>query len=102
MKICPLCQREIPPKLESRHHLTPKLKGGKNGPIAILHTICHSKIHSLLTESELARDYDTIEKLFQHDAIAEFVRWIQKRPIDYRSGNRVQSDHAKPRRGKRR
>ena len=102
MRICPLCQREIPPKLESRHHLTPKLKGGKNGPIAILHSICHSKIHSLLTESELARDYDTIEKLLQHEAIAEFVSWVQKRPIDYRSGNRIQSDHAKPRRGKRR
>jgi len=102
MKVCPLCQREIPPHLESRHHLTPKLKGGKNGPIAILHTICHSKIHSLFTEIELARNYDTIEKLQQHKAIAEFVTWIRKRPIDYRSGNRMQSDHAKPRRGKRR
>ena len=88
MKICPLCQREIPPELESRHHLTPKLKGGKHGPIAILHSICHGKIHSIFSEAELARRYSTIEKLLQHEEIAEFVRWVKKRPPEYRSSNR--------------
>jgi 5-methylcytosine-specific restriction protein A len=99
VKTCPLCQREIPPRLESKHHLTPKLKGGAQGPIAILHTICHGKIHSVLTEVELARHYDSIDKLLQHEAIAEFVTWVRKRPIDYRSSNHCHSDHRKPRRG---
>ena len=102
MKICPLCQREIPPELESRHHLTPVLKGGKKGPIAILHTICHGKIHSVLTESELARHYNSIETLLQHEAIAEFISWVQKRPIDYRSSSRAHTDHRKPRRRRQR
>lgn len=88
LKTCPLCGREIPPHLESRHHLTPKLKGGKNGPIAILHTICHSKIHSLFSEGELARSYSTIEQLLEHEEIAKFVSWVKKRPIEYRSSNR--------------
>ncbi len=88
MKICPLCGREIPPHLESRHHLIPKLKGGKHGTIAILHRMCHSKIHSVFSEAELARSYDTIEKLLAHEEIAKFVRWIRKRPIDFNSGSR--------------
>lgn len=88
LRICPLCGREIPPALESRHHLTPKLKGGKHGPIVVLHTICHGKIHSLLSESELARHFDTIEKLQTHPEIAKFIRWVAKRPPDYRSSNR--------------
>ncbi|MBL9151402.1 MAG: hypothetical protein JNK37_02900 [Verrucomicrobiales bacterium] len=87
-RTCPLCGRAIPPHLESRHHLTPKLKGGKHGPIAILHTVCHGKIHSVFTEGELARDYHTIERLLTHPEIVKFVHWVSKRPPDYRSSNR--------------
>ena len=74
--------------LESRHHLTPKLKGGKNGPIAVLHAICHGKIHSLFSESELAKQYHTIELLLGHEEIQRFVSWVKKRPIGYRDSNR--------------
>ncbi len=88
LKICPLCGRDIPPHLESRHHLTPKLKGGKHGPVAILHTICHSKIHSLFSERELARNYSTIESLLEVEDIARFVTWVRKQPIDCRSKNK--------------
>ncbi len=74
MKLCPLCEREIPPHLESRHHLTPKVRGGKNGPVVILHKICHGKIHSLFSETDLARRYATIERLREHAEIRKFVR----------------------------
>ena len=87
-RVCPLCEREIPPRLESRHHLIPKLKGGKRGPVAILHRACHSKIHGVLTEAQLAREFDTVDKLKQHPEIATFVRWISKRPIDFDDGTR--------------
>ncbi len=88
MKTCPLCQREIPPELESRHHLTPKLRGGTHGPIAILHSACHSKIHSVFSETELARRYNSIEKILTNSEIQTFVRWIQGRPIDFADGSR--------------
>ena len=87
-RVCPLCGREIPPDLESRHHLIPRLKGGKHGPIAILHEICHGKIHSVFTEAELARDWNSIERLLTHPEIVRFVRWVAKRPPEYRSSNR--------------
>lgn len=88
-KICPLCDRPIPPELESRHHLVPKLRGGKHGPIAVLHTICHSKIHSRFSETELARVYNTIEALRGDEEIARFVNWVSKRPPEFRSKNRA-------------
>ena len=90
--ICPLCDRPIPPDLESRHHLVPKLRGGKHGAIAVIHTICHSKIHSLFSETELARTYNTIEALRENEEIVKFVKWIGKRPPDFRSKNRSPKD----------
>lgn len=75
--LCPLCGRPIPPHAkQSVHHLIPKLKGGKGGPTVLLHEICHKTIHAHLTETELARDYATIEKLRAHRAIADFIRWV--------------------------
>ena len=85
---CPLCDRPIPDSEISRHHLIPKLKGGARGPTAILHRICHGKIHSVFSEAELARSYSTIAAIREHPEIAKFVRWVKKRPPDYRSSNR--------------
>ncbi|MEO0399665.1 MAG: HNH endonuclease [Pseudomonadota bacterium] len=78
--ICPLCGRPIPKHAkQSVHHLTPKLKGGAGGPTVLLHQICHATIHAHLTESELARDYNTIEALRAHPAIKSFIKWVAKK-----------------------
>ncbi len=84
--ICPLCLRPIPPEARpSLHHLIPKLKGGKGGPVVRLHHICHVEIHKTLTEAELARDYDTPEKLRAHPRLAKFAAWVAKRPPTFHS-----------------
>ena len=84
--ICPLCLRPIPPDAkQSLHHLTPKLKGGKGGPVVLLHQICHNEIQATLTEAELARDYATPEALRVHPRLAKFVSWVAKRPPAFHS-----------------
>ncbi|MGR3494858.1 HNH endonuclease [Citreimonas sp.] len=84
--VCPLCLRPIPPQArQSLHHLTPKLKGGKGGPVVRVHQICHNEIHATLTEAELARDFDTPEKLRAHPRLAKFAAWVRKRPPDFHS-----------------
>jgi len=85
MKTCPLCNRAIPPELESRHHLVPKLKGGKTtqANIVVLHRVCHDKVHGVFTEAELARSYDTVEMLLADPRIEKFAKWIAKRPINF-------------------
>ena len=84
--ICPLCLRPIPPGVpQSRHHLVPRLRGGKGGETVLLHQICHNEIHATLSETELARDYSTMAALRGHPRLAKFIAWIARRPPDFRS-----------------
>lgn len=95
--ICPLCQRPISPHAkQSLHHLVPKLKGGTHGPTVLLHQICHNEIHATLTEAELARDFDTPEKLRAHPRLAAFIRWIANKPPDFHA--RSQKSHRRRKR----
>ncbi|WP_430736701.1 HNH endonuclease [Roseicyclus salinarum] len=84
--VCPLCDRPIPAHAkQSLHHLVPRLRGGKGGSTVLLHQICHNEIHATLSESDLARSYNTVEALRAHPRIARFVDWIAKRPPDFHS-----------------
>ncbi|MCX7558023.1 HNH endonuclease [Sulfitobacter sp. F26204] len=84
--ICPLCGRPIPAGVpQSQHHLIPKLKGGKGGPVVLMHHICHRQIHATSTESELARECNTPEALLAHPRLTRFAAWVAKRPPEFRS-----------------
>ncbi|MCO4777819.1 MULTISPECIES: HNH endonuclease [Lentibacter] len=84
--ICPLCLRPIPAGVpQSRHHLIPRLRGGKGGETVLLHQICHNEIHVSLSETELARSYNTPEALRAHPRLEKFIRWVAKRPPDFKS-----------------
>ncbi len=90
MEICPLCGRPIEkPKHANRHHLRPLSRGGKGGDIIRLHRICHQKIHSVFTEKELERAYDTIESLLKSPEIRKFVRWVRKKPSGFYDSNKT-------------
>ena len=84
--VCPLCGRPIPEGVpQSRHHLVPRLRGGKGGETVLLHQICHAEIHATLSETELARDYATIAALQAHPRLARFIAWVARRPPGFRS-----------------
>ncbi|MEM1025820.1 MAG: HNH endonuclease [Myxococcota bacterium] len=88
---CPLCGRVlIEGPTVDRHHLVPKSEGGKAW--INIHRICHTKIHSLFSERELAAVYSSVEALLGHEEIQKFVRWVRKQPPE------VVARHRKPRR----
>ena len=79
--ICPLCERKIPPSQRDAHHLVPKSKGGRH--TEYLHRICHRQIHALLTETELARQFNSVDALLTHPDVALFVAWVKTKPNDF-------------------
>ena len=84
--LCPLCLRPIPPEArQSLHHLVPRLKGGKGGPVVLSHQICHNEIHAAFTESELAQDLNSPEALRAHPRMERFLAWIARRPPGFHS-----------------
>ena len=84
--ICPLCKRPIPANVpQSRHHLIPKLKGGRGSPTILLHHQCHKEIHSCISEADLARKYNSIELLKTHPGLNKFLSWVSKRPPSFLS-----------------
>ena len=79
--ICPLCERKIPPSQRDAHHLVPKSKGGRH--TEYLHRICHRQIHALLTETELARQFNSVDALLTHPDVALCVAWVKTKPDDF-------------------
>jgi hypothetical protein len=75
--LCPLCGRKLAHPY-NRHHLLPLSKGGRGTTTVLLHKICHDKIHSVFTEMELKRHYNTIESLQQDEEISAFIQWVKK------------------------
>jgi hypothetical protein len=79
--ICPLCERNIPPVQRDAHHLIPKSHKGTE--TVVLHRICHRQIHALLTETELARQFNSVDALRNHEAIGRFIKWVKNKPDNF-------------------
>lgn len=83
---CALCEREV--QALSRHHLIPREEGGRHGPTADLCQPCHSSIHLLLDNKELARHYHTIEALRNAEKLQKYLHWIRRSRVERISNRR--------------
>lgn len=57
--------------------MLPKSQGGRD--IAVVCVECHRQIHALYGVKELARNYDTLEKLTAEPEMQTWIAWIRKR-----------------------
>ncbi|GJG93395.1 HNH endonuclease [Cupriavidus pauculus] len=85
---CPLCGR---PLLEDAstdlHHPVPRSQGGR--AVIAMHRVCHQKIHSVFTETELATIYHDWNALRAHPTMADFIRWIARKPPGFYDRSRT-------------
>ena len=95
MITCCICHRELGSVLVEKHHLIPKTFKGKE--VIEIHKICHQKIHATFSERELFNHYHTPERIREHPEMSKFIKWIQKRPIEFYDKN----DDTKSRKRKR-
>lgn len=85
---CELCGRELQVPFD-KHHIIPKSRGGTK--TILLHRICHSKVHSVLSEKDLRDTYNTIEKLKGHTEISKFIKWVSNKPAGFYKRTRKKS-----------
>lgn len=85
---CGLCGRGFDRARLTKHHCTPKSKGGASADVALICGQCHSMIHATYTNATLAALYPTIERLRQAPELAAFVKWVRKQPPTRRTRNK--------------
>jgi hypothetical protein len=71
---CPLCNR--PNLRPTDHHLVPRCRGGK-----VTETLCrdcHKAIHSVFSNKELEKTYNTVEALMAHETFRKMIAYIAK------------------------
>ncbi|MCB2408242.1 HNH endonuclease [Hymenobacter lucidus] len=83
---CELCQRQV--STVSRHHLVPREEGGRYGPTVALCQPCHSTVHLLLTNRELARRYATVEALQLAPELQKYLHWVRRSRVEHISNRR--------------
>ena len=76
---CPLCGRKlVGGSSVNQHHLIPRSRNGRD--TVALHRICHAAIHATLSEKELERQYNTIERMREPPQLRRFIVWLRRKP----------------------
>jgi hypothetical protein len=84
---CEICDRDWIPL--SYHHLIPRevhakvLKRGWHeewmlNSVAWLCRACHSFVHRMASNEELAREYYTVERILERDDVQDWAKWVRR------------------------
>ena len=76
--ICPICERNIPTEYIEKHHIIPRCKKGR--VIIKVCISCGDQIHTLFTNKELTKKYNTIDALIKDPKIQKWKEWIRNKP----------------------
>lgn len=87
--ICPCCGRDtnltfhhfIPRKMHRRTHFKKHFSKARLMEGVDVCRQCHSGIHSLYDEMQLARQFSSLPQLLADDALASHFEWVRKQRI---------------------
>jgi hypothetical protein len=85
---CGLCERPFPQSRLTKHHCTPKSRGGTADDVELICSQCHGMIHATFTNQTLAALYPTIDRLRLAPELTGFLRWVQKQPPSRKKRNK--------------
>lgn len=74
---CSICGRTTPEGHQEKHHLVPKAKHGDDTTVVCCD--CGDQIHQIFTNKELAKSYNTLDKIRSDERIHKWVKWIRNR-----------------------
>lgn len=91
---CEICERDVP---LTYHHLIPRevhkkviKRGWHNedmlGSVAWLCRPCHSMVHRIATNEELARSFHTVELLVEREDVKKWATWVGRQKWGVRRG----------------
>ena len=75
---CQICNRETPDQFLEKHHLIPKAKHGARLERIFVCIDCGNIIHKLFSNRELAKEYNTLEKILTNEKIIKWLKWVRK------------------------
>ena len=83
---CELCQRDrrltfhhlIPATLHSNRWFKKNFTREEMEQGVLLCTDCHAAVHRFISHKDLARDWNTLEKLRAHPDVEKFVGWVSR------------------------
>ena len=79
---CALCERAVPPRLISLHHLLPKSRGGGADVRVPVCAPCHKQVHATFGNADLAEHYASVEALRDAEPLRSFLDWVRKQRPD--------------------
>lgn len=80
--LCPICDREMVMGASvDRHHWIPRAAGGRDWDW--IHQICHRKIHTLFSETALAKSFSNAASIRAHPEMIKFIQWVKHRPQEF-------------------
>ena len=80
--VCDLCGRAVLARLMTRHHLTPKQKGGGRLDKVPLCKPCHKQVHATFSNAQLARELPDLVLLRAAPQLQPFLKWIRRQKPD--------------------
>ncbi|GAB3227057.1 HNH nuclease-like protein HlpB [Hymenobacter seoulensis] len=69
--------------------MVPREEGGRFGPTVELCQPCHSTIHLLLSNRDLARRYNSVEALREAEELQKYLHWVRRSRVERISNRRV-------------
>lgn len=100
--ICEVCNRVEGGEMQL-HHLLPKSFSNRTKAVhskenkILIHKMCHQKIHATFSELELFTLYSTTELIKNHEEMAKFIKWINKKPAGYYNKNTQSAERKRQR-----